>query len=237
MSEMKVLVLGGMHGNEELGIKLVRRLKKYPINNVEAVIANPKAVTTKTRFVESDLNRSFGTEFAGTYESDRAIVLKEYAIKFDIVLDFHNTLTANNNCVFVGKRCKTALYQVIKMTGLTNCVEATYDCINKFCGNVISIEISIGDALDNVDFWYQYIVKLSSGLSENQQAKLSVFRFVRRVTWQEQADYQINAWQPFKPINTALQKKMGLSGIIVPIFIESKLTEFYATLLSKERTV
>lgn len=57
---MRILVLGGMHGNERLGIDLVQLLQIKPIAGVDALIANPRAVARNVRFTESDLNRSFG---------------------------------------------------------------------------------------------------------------------------------------------------------------------------------
>ena len=41
---MRVLVLGGMHGNELLGVELVRSLQESPIVGVDVRIANQRAV-------------------------------------------------------------------------------------------------------------------------------------------------------------------------------------------------
>lgn len=41
---MKVLIIGGMHGNEPLGIELVNQLQRQPVKNVDVLIANSNAV-------------------------------------------------------------------------------------------------------------------------------------------------------------------------------------------------
>jgi hypothetical protein len=234
MSQLKILVLGGMHGNELLGVELVQLLKQKPIKGVSALIANPRAVTANERFTEADLNRSFGANQSPSYEASRAQYLKSYVKDFDVVLDFHNTQTPNNNCGFVGTQYNPKLLKLLKIAGLANCVEATYDCINKYCPNVVSIEISQNDQLDSIDYWYSLLQTFSFELPEKAKS-LSVYRFKQRVSWQQRSDLQIANWQPFVPIADELRKNLKLNGIIVPIFIGSKLTEYYATLLSKER--
>ena len=56
---MKILVLGGMHGNEPLGPEVVKLFKAAPVAGVSAVLANPEAIAANRRFTEEDLNRSF----------------------------------------------------------------------------------------------------------------------------------------------------------------------------------
>lgn len=230
----KVLVIGGMHGNERLGIDLVKRLQAQPIEGVSVLIANPKAVKANQRFTETDLNRSFADKDR-SYETRRANFLKRYVRDFNIVLDFHNTQTPNNNCGFVGVGCSPFLFKTLKLLGMTDCIEATYDCINKYCLNVVSVEISIGDKLDDVEYWYS-ILKDFNLMQSAKQSQLNIYRFQDRVTWQQKKELGIANWEPFKPISKQLQNKLNLDGIIVPIFIGSKLTPYYATVLSKERT-
>ena len=56
---MKILVIGGMHGNEMLGIDLVKSLQEDPLENIDSVLANEEAIKVNKRFVKQDLNRSF----------------------------------------------------------------------------------------------------------------------------------------------------------------------------------
>ena len=44
---MKILVIGGMHGNEMLGIDLVKSLQENPLENIDSVLANEEAIKNK----------------------------------------------------------------------------------------------------------------------------------------------------------------------------------------------
>lgn len=235
MNKPQILIIGGMHGNEKLGISLVGLLNDNPLPNITTCLANPRAVKRGVRYTETDLNRSFGSQPRETYETGRARTLKRLVADFDVVLDFHNTQTPANNCSFVGVNCQQRLYSVIKTLNLYQCVEATYDCINKYCSNVISIEISNDDPLDDPRYWYCILKSMNERAAADNA--LTIYRFKQRVTWQQQQQYKISDWRPFQPLSTAMKVKLNLSGIIVPIFIGSKLTEYYATLLTKEKII
>jgi len=128
---MKVLVIGGMHGNEPLGIDIVERLLSQPIKNVTAVIANAEAKQQNKRFTNTDLNRSFpGDE--KSYEGQRAKELLELCKDFDLVLDFHNTHCPENDCSFVGEKSDKVLLDAASFIGLKRVIVAGYDCINKY---------------------------------------------------------------------------------------------------------
>lgn len=226
----KILVIGGMHGNERLGVELVSMLKARKIRDVDAVIANPRAVKQNVRYIEADLNRSFGPGHRPTLETTRAKELYRLTKKYDLILDFHNTMTAGNDCSFVGPVCDPLLFEASKKLGLMYCIEATYDCINKFCPNTLSIEVSQNGALDDAGYWYEKINKLWS-LEEGLQ-ELLVYRFARRVTWEEAANNDIKGWSPFVPLSARDTQVFGLKEETVPIFIGSKLTEYYATLVT-----
>lgn len=229
---MNILVIGGMHGNELLGVQLVQSLQRQPIEGVSALIANPRAVKNGARYVETDLNRSFGTQPSDTYERRRAKALLGKLKRYDAVLDFHNTETPQNNCCFVGVESEQLLYETAKRLGFSNCVQATYDCINKYAPNVLSIEISVGDARDDVEYWRTVIGDIARLNSvESTGLTLSVYRYARRVTWEDQTQHRICDWEPFKQISQDESRAFGVATGSVPIFIGSRLTEYYATLL------
>ena len=230
---MKLLVLGGMHGNEPLGIELVRQLKQKPIPGVTAMIANPRAVRGAVRFTESDLNRSFGTQFPGTYETRRAKRLASVCRQYDMVLDFHNTQAADNDCSFVGPTAKPKLFDLAAKINLKRCVMADYDCINKACDNVLSVEISLNSPQNSSKYWYDQLRAMDM---PGKAGKLERYRYRRRVTWAEQEALGLN-WRPFEPISDKEKRALGIDGIIVPIFVGSRFTEYYATLISLESDI
>ena len=227
-----ILVIGGMHGNEKLGIELVKLLKSRPIEGVSAVIANPVAVKNEVRFMETDLNRSFGAKNYTSLEEKRALEIEKMTKSYDLVLDFHNTQTSNNNCTFVGEDCNKDLYQVVSYLGLSECIIATYDCINKYCLNTLSVEISIDDKRDNAGYWYEKIKKLQT-VRKLPTKEINKYTFYQRITWRQQQELKLGDWYPFKPVSQQDKQKLNTDKNIVPIFVGSNLTEYYATLVEK----
>lgn len=102
---MKILIIGATHGNELLGVKLYDRLlkKRSPLlEYIDFLIGNPRAFAKKTRYTESDLNRSYGKE-GSTYEEQRAQEIRDYIAftKPDLVLDMHTTVCHQPPCIIV----------------------------------------------------------------------------------------------------------------------------------------
>lgn len=105
-----VLVVGGTHGNELIGIYLIKKLEANPqllqrsSFTAKTLFANPKAFAINRRYVDKDLNRCFRQDDLCDlglygYEEIRA---REIANRFgdngttpvDVIVDLHTT-TAN----------------------------------------------------------------------------------------------------------------------------------------------
>lgn len=235
---MRVLVIGGMHGNEPLGIAIVKMLQKNPINNVDGVSANGLAIEANSRFVEQDLNRSFpGNSESKNYEPRRAAQLLALAKKYDIVLDFHNTYCPNNDCGFVGQSASELLDKTAATLGLKRIVVADYDCINKYAPNCLSVEISLDSEQNKPEHWYKRIAQLSklSNL-DNDKESLEKYRFVYRMTLEDRDRYALlsKKLRAFEPISDELAVKLGVLSPAYPIFIEDKFTPYnYGGLLNR----
>jgi succinylglutamate desuccinylase len=106
----KVAIVGGTHGNELIGVHLVKKWQHSPEilqrHSFECItlISNPSAVAANRRYIDRDLNRCFADEDLAnskltSYEDRRA---KEIAIQLgpkeqplaDVIIDLHTT-TAN----------------------------------------------------------------------------------------------------------------------------------------------
>ena len=92
---MRILAIISTHGNELLGPNLLAYMlakRSKLLENIELIIANPRAYAKNVRYIESDLNRSYGLGL-DTYESQRAKVIEERIrlLKPELVLDFHTT--------------------------------------------------------------------------------------------------------------------------------------------------
>ncbi len=79
-----IVFVAGLHGNEQMPVKALRE------NKVPFVLGNPKAYKKDVRFIERDLNASFGIRNA-KYESQRASEILKEIDKKDVVVDFHST--------------------------------------------------------------------------------------------------------------------------------------------------
>ncbi len=105
---MNVTISGGVHGNELLGIYLVKSLLQEPLHfpdlHIDFLLANPKAIKECRRYIDRDLNRSFGKEALSVdshiYEYERAKVVKSRLEKCDFLIDLHTT-TANMGITIV----------------------------------------------------------------------------------------------------------------------------------------
>ncbi len=90
---MKFAILGGTHGNEPVGIKTIEAISGEYEHTYKIFLANPKAYEIQKRFVDSDLNRSFGVKGESKgYEKIRSSELtNEIQGNFDFILDLHTT--------------------------------------------------------------------------------------------------------------------------------------------------
>jgi aspartoacylase len=118
-TNMRVCVIGGVHGNEYTGVWVIKAMQetnavkrleeKYPLLSVETLFANPLAHQENRRFLDVDLNRQFDIadlhdpnhENAEAWEVQRARELEAYigpkkpgvSPAFDVAIDLHSTTT------------------------------------------------------------------------------------------------------------------------------------------------
>jgi len=228
---MKILVLGGMHGNERLGIELVEMFGRDPFVNVDAAVANPPAVARSERFIDFDLNRSFpGDLQSPQFEQRRAAEVLELARDYDLVFDFHNTGTRGNDCCFVGENCDEVLFGVAELVGLDNVIVADYDCVNKYANNCISIEISEVSVRNSPNDWYQSIVAIGDmsqiQLPRGQDTRR--YRFVKRISLddRDRLDLTNVLLKPFEQIPPEIARQLGVSCTSQAIFVADPYTPY-----------
>ena len=78
----KILAIISTHGNELLGPNVLAYMlskRSKLLEDIEFIIANPRAYAKNVRYTESDLNRSYGLSL-DTYESQRAKVIEEHSV-------------------------------------------------------------------------------------------------------------------------------------------------------------
>jgi len=119
----RVAIVGGTHGNELLGIELVRLLQRQPEEaqresfETVCVLANPEATAVCQRYVSVDLNRCFTAATLGGAEPDAASVEEARARELDamlgpkrsespqcdVCLDVHTTTSAVGTCLMMAQ--------------------------------------------------------------------------------------------------------------------------------------
>jgi succinylglutamate desuccinylase len=90
---MKFAIIGGTHGNEPVGIEVIKSLGDKYKHEHQTILANEEAYRNKTRYIDSDLNRSYGElgQSLG-YEKKRSKEISEQVeSKFDFIIDLHTT--------------------------------------------------------------------------------------------------------------------------------------------------
>jgi hypothetical protein len=228
----KILIIGGMHGNEPLGPQIVEKLRKNPRAGIDGLIANETAYYAHSRFIEQDMNRSFpGVKNSSEYEHRRPYELLKLAKKYDVVLDFHNTHCPENDCGFVGDTANPELYGIAAFFGLTKIVVADYDCINKYAPNCMSVEISLDSAENNSSTWLEKIVRLQESLSDGKLPKtnnITRYKFAYRMTIEdkERLDLDKKDLRAFQPLDPYLARELGVSDPAFPIFINDAYTPY-----------
>jgi hypothetical protein len=132
---------------------------------------------------------------------------------YDLIIDFHNTKSDNNNCSFVGETFIKETLQLSLFMGLNRIVIADYNCINKSLPNCLSIEISFSSSdLNNPNYWYEKLVALSTADIQSQNlADLQLFKFIDRVHGDLYKQFNFN-FQNFESISRQDQLNLGISA-------------------------
>ncbi|MFH1720567.1 MAG: succinylglutamate desuccinylase/aspartoacylase family protein [Patescibacteria group bacterium] len=103
-----VVVMGGVHGDEKVGVQIVEKLKgllsmEKISGEIYLIIGNPRAAQKRVRFIDCDLNRLFGDNFHNSnYEEKRASQIAQFLAKADFLLDIHSTTKKSVPFVYCG---------------------------------------------------------------------------------------------------------------------------------------
>ena len=90
----KILAIISTHGNELLGPNVLSYMlnkRSELLEYVDFMVANPRAYSQNVRYVESDLNRSYGSDL-DTYEARRSKAIEDRikSLQPELVLDFRH---------------------------------------------------------------------------------------------------------------------------------------------------
>lgn len=99
----EILIAVTTHGNERIGIEVVENLVEQKLDRFfDFLIANPKALKKNTRFIDSDLNRSYpGNEKSDKYEERLAAKNIKIAKRYKYVIDLHEAKLGTKNFIII----------------------------------------------------------------------------------------------------------------------------------------
>jgi len=106
MKTKKILIISATHGNEKIGVEVVKMLRQKKLNRYfDFLIANPKALRENKRFLDADLNRSYpGRKNSPIYEKKLAYENFQKAKKYKYIIDIHEASEGINNFIIVPRR-------------------------------------------------------------------------------------------------------------------------------------
>lgn len=227
----KLLVIGGLHGKEPLGVDVVQQLQQHPRASLDAMIGNQEAVAAGTRFVDDDINRIFPGQPDGNKEERLAYEITELGQKYDLVIDIHNTPSPGSDCVFVGPDFRPELLKVATALGFNRAIVATYGCINKALRHCISLEISLSSPLMDAVGLATNIRNLD--ISHTPQS-IEMYQFYRRISFDDKESLGLADWHNFQPIPREDALALGSPESLYPVFVGKTFeTNFYAVLVQR----
>lgn len=181
---MKILVVGGTHGDERTGIDVVMMLRSCKVKKIDTLIANPRATKMYCRFTETDLNRSFRVVNPASYEEIRAQEISETMGEYDIVLEFHNTNSKGTCIILTSQKPSEMQLKVAAHFGFKRIVIAppggnSLSSISP--QKTLSFEISRSQAHKySADYFVKKIIALLNGPKEVVESDLEVYKLANR---------------------------------------------------------
>ena len=139
-------IVGALHGNEPFGERVINKLKRTDFsNNLSFTIGNPDAFDRKIRFIETDLNRSFGL----SVKSKEAVIADAITAKLEqinpeIIIDIHSSISEVGVVAILAKE-SNVLYEVASAVGASTIVVMSpelskHSLIGQFAAKSLSLE-------------------------------------------------------------------------------------------------
>lgn len=231
-SIQQVAIVGGTHGNELIGVYLVKKFQQFPDliqrQSLDCItlLANPGAIAANRRYLDRDLNRCFGDEDLANlelvgYEDKRA---KELAAQFkpeqqptiDLLIDLHST-TANMGLTLILDSADPVTMQLAAyLTTVHPTVQVYYsansgrqqDALRSIAKSGLGIEVgSVAQGTLRADLFVQMevlVVSILNYLEQFNQGKILAF------------EKQLTLYRYLEAIDYPRDQSGEISGMIHP---------------------
>lgn len=136
----------GTHWDEQAPIKALDILKtelkwQELKKNIKLIYANIPAIKENKRFIERDLNRSFGGFWEWSYEERLANVLKKELKKTSYNFDFHTTNFEVDSPYWVVSTYNITIKEILSCLWIVNNIFTDSECLIKDATNGIWFEV------------------------------------------------------------------------------------------------
>lgn len=225
---MRILIVGGTHGDERTGVDVVSRLKRNPVIGIGTLIANPRATQMHRRFVETDLNRSFGVRNPRSYEEKRALRLARILKQHDLIIEFHNTVSRTMCAILTTPKPTVRQLRTVAHLGLDRVVvmPAGHSLSGQNPSKTVSIEVSTGESKFSAQFFVDRIKAIGCEMNIASSNNLTLYRYrgikVSMATLAK-TGLGIDEFLDFEPIDEGKLRLLGLNiEAQVPFLIGEK---------------
>jgi succinylglutamate desuccinylase len=232
----KILLVGGLHGDEPTGIKVAKYFKKNKVAGINSILANTKAIREKQRYIETDLNRSFSVTVPISYEEVLAVKIAKELKEYDLILDFHNSVANGTNCSIVTCKPNKLHIHVSALLGFDNLLimPPSGSLIGENSEKSISIEI----AYDSVkQYSEKKLINKIKNLNINNtiQDNVKIYKYIATIKKPTIKRVKINlrSLKNFVELTTDQKNKLQLNSKIeyCPVFARSNYTKDHGFML------
>lgn len=225
---MKILIVGGTHGDERTGVNVVSRLKRNPAVGVDTLIANPRATKQCRRFVETDLNRSFGVQNPRSYEEKRALRLAKILKQYDLIVEFHNTVSRTTCAILTNPKPTVRQLRTVAHLGLDRVVimPPGHSLSGQNPVKTVSLEISTAENKFSAQFFVERIMSIGCDMDTANPNSVAKYRYRGikvSMTTLAKTGLGIDEFLDFQPISEEKLKLLGMdTETQVPFLVSEK---------------
>lgn len=171
-----VVIMGGLHGNEPIGVMVIEALKKLLKpqkikGEIYLILGNPQAYKANKRFIDCDLNRIFHLNFGKKLntEEKRALEIAPILKKANYLLDIHST--QKPSIPFIYTAAKASHFKLAKIFATKFIVSGSKKFKNKkftvSTDNFVDKHGGIGITYESG--WNEDLTKLSETLEKTKE--------------------------------------------------------------------
>lgn len=225
---MRILIIGGTHGDERTGVDVVLRLRRNPVVGIDTLIANPRATQRRRRFMETDLNRSFDVQRPRSYEEKRALRVTKILKQYDLVIEFHNTVSRTTCAILTNPKPTVRQLQTVAHLVLDRVVimPPGHSLSGQSPLKTVSLEISATENKFSAQFFVERITSIGCEMETANLHSVATYRYQGikvSMTTLAKTGLGIDEFLDFQPISEEKLKLLGLdTKMQVPFLIGEK---------------